>query len=289
MSESDGSIHSSAIIAPDALIDPSATIGEDVTVESGVMVGPRCTIGRGTRLRARCIVVQHTTLGEHNDVHPFAVLGGDPQDRAYNPETPGKLVIGDRNQIREGVTVSRGTTPGPDTVIGDENMLMAQSHVGHNCRVGNNNTFGNGASLAGHVHLGNRNTLSGFALVHQFTNVGDLTMFQGGATVGMHVPPFVIVTSAARNTLAGLNVIGLRRTPGYGDDDRREVKELYRRLFRDRGAKPLRPLLDELCASELTTAGRQLVEFCVSAMSPENPRRARGLCSARAGTKFEND
>ncbi len=289
MSEADGSIHTSAIIAPDALIDPTATIGEEVSVESGVIVGPHCTIGRGTRLRARCIVVQHTTLGEQNDVHPFAVLGGDPQDRAYKPETPGKLVIGSRNLIREGVTISRGTAPGPDTVIGDENMLMAQSHIGHNCRVGSNNTFGNGASLAGHVHMGSRNTLSGFAMVHQFTNVGDLTMFQGGAGVGMHVPPFVIVTAAARNTLAGLNIIGLRRTPGFGDDDRREVKELYRRLFRDRGAKALQPMLEELAQSELTNAGRQFVDFCVHAMNPENPRRARGLCSARAGNKFDTD
>lgn len=289
MSEADGSIHTSAIIAPDALIDPTATIGEDVTVESGVIVGPHCTIGHGTRLRARCIVVQHTRLGEQNDVHPFAVLGGDPQDRAYKPETPGKLVIGSRNLIREGVTISRGTAPGPDTVIGDENMLMAQSHIGHNCRVGSNNTFGNGASLAGHVQMGSRNTLSGFAMVHQFTNVGDLTMFQGGAGVGMHVPPFVIVTAAARNTLAGLNIIGLRRTPGFGDDDRREVKELYRRLFRDRGAKALQPMLEELAQSELTNAGRQFVDFCVHAMNPENPRRARGLCSARAGNKFDTD
>lgn len=287
MNEHAGRIATSATIAADALIHPTASIGENASVESGVIVGPRCVIGAGTRLRARCVIVQDTTLGEDNDVHPFAVLGGDPQDRAYNPETPGQLIIGHRNIIREGVTLSRGTMPGPDTVIGDDNMLMAQCHIGHNCRVGNSNTLGNGASLAGHVHMGDRNTLSGFALVHQFTDVGDLCMFQGGATVGMHVPPFVVVTNAARNTLAGLNVIGLRRTPGFTDEDRREVKTLYRQLFRDRGAKPFGQMLDEFASGELTGAGRRLVDFCVRSMHPENPRRARGLCSARGATRFE--
>lgn len=287
MSHTSPTVDPSARIAPDASIDPTSTIGADVIIESGVIVGPYCSIGARTRLRARCIIVQHTHLGEDNDVHAFAVLGGDPQDRAYNPETPGQLFIGSQNQIREGVTISRGTMPGPDTVIGDSNMLMAQSHIGHNCRVGSFNTFGNGASLAGHVHMGDRNTLSGFALVHQFVNVGDLCMFQGGAGVGMHVPPFVIVTAAVRNTLAGLNSIGLRRTPGFTDDDRREVKELYRRLFRERGAKPLGPLLDTIQDESLTPAGRRFVGFCREAMTPENPRRARGLCSATGVTKFE--
>lgn len=289
MSHATAAIDPSARIASDAIIDGSASIGPGAIVESGVIVGPRCTVGARTRLRARCILVQDTTLGEDNDVHPFAVLGGDPQDRAYNPETPGKLIIGSRNHIREGVTLSRGTMPGPDTVIGDENMLMAQCHIGHNCKVGNGNTFGNGASLAGHVHMGSRNTLSGFALVHQFVNVGDLCMFQGGAAVGMHVPPFVIVTAATRNTLAGLNIVGLRRTPGFGDEDRKQVKELYRRLFRDRAGKALAPLLEQIAGEPLTTAGKQFVDFCQTALHPENPRRARGLCSARGLTKFETD
>ena len=289
MNDQNGSIAPSATIATDAVIHPSAVISESVIIESGAIVGPRCVIGAGTRLRSRSIIVQDTTLGADNDVHPNAVLGGDPQDRAYNPETPGTLIIGSRNLIREGVTISRGTMPGPDTVIGDENMLMTQSHIGHNCRVGSNNTFGNGASLAGHVHMGNRNTLSGYALVHQFVDVGDLCMFQGGARVGMHVPPFVIVTSAKRNTLAGLNVVGLKRAPGYGDADRREVKALFRQLFRERGARPLVPMLEELASSELTRAGRQFVEFCISAMNPESPRRARGLCSARTGSRFDSE
>ncbi len=289
MNQPEGQIATSATIAPDALIHPSATIGENAVIESGVIVGPRCVIGAGTRLRARCVIVQDTTLGEHNDVHPYAVLGGDPQDRAYNPDTPGKLIIGSRNLIREGVTISRGTMPGPDTVIGDSNMLMAQSHIGHNCRVGSHNTFGNGASLAGHVHLGDRVTLSGFALVHQFVDIGDLCMFQGGAAVSMHVPPFVIVTNSMRNTIAGLNTIGLRRAPGFDDRDRREVKELYRLLLRDRGAQAFGPLLEEVSSRDLTPAGSRFVEFCRRAMNPENPRRARGLCSARSGTKFETE
>lgn len=289
MNDQAGSIATSATIAPDALIHPSATIGEQAVIETGVIVGPRCVVGAGTRLRARCVIVQDTTLGEHNDIHPYAVLGGDPQDRAYNPETPGKLIIGSRNLIREGVTISRGTMPGPDTVIGDSNMLMAQSHIGHNCRVGSFNTFGNGASLAGHVHLGDRVTLSGFALVHQFVDIGDLCMFQGGAAVSMHVPPFVIVTASTRNTLAGLNTVGLRRTPGFTDEDRTQVKRLFRRLFRDRGAAALGPLLEQVRAEPLSPAGSRLVEFCQRAMNPENPRRARGLCSARSGTRFDSD
>lgn len=289
MTDQAGSIATSATIAPDAMIHPTATIGEDATIETGVIVGPRCVVGAGTRLRARCIVVQDTAIGEHNDIHPYAVLGGDPQDRAYNPATPGKLIIGSRNLIRESVTISRGTAPGPDTVIGDSNMFMAQSHIGHNCRVGSFNTFGNGASLAGHVHLGDRVTLSGFALVHQFVDIGDLCMFQGGAAVSMHVPPFVIVTASGRNNLAGLNTVGLRRTPGFTDEDRSEVKQLYRRLFRDRRGQALASLLEQLRADPLSPAGSRFVEFCHRAINPENPRRARGLCSARSRTRSDSE
>ncbi len=269
-------IHPTARIDPGAMVDPSASIAENAVVERFAVVGPRCVIGPGTRLRAHSVVVEHTTLGAHNDVHPFAVLGGDPQDRAFKGDDRGTLVIGDRNIFREGVTLSRSSPTGPPTRIGNNNFFMAAAHVGHNCQVADNNTFANGAMLAGHVRMGSACVLSGGCAVHQFTNIGDGTMFQGGAMVGMHVPPYTIVTAV--NTLAGINRVGMRRNPEFTQADREHVKHLFRAMYRDRGAAPMLATAQELLASRAWgPAGTRFLRFIIDALNEQGPR-ARGVC-----------
>lgn len=279
MRRGDSMIDPSAEIHPTACIDTTAVIGPGVVIEQGVIVGPECEIGARTRLRSRSIIVERTALGAENDVHPYAVLGGDPQDRAFKPEARGRLFIGDRNIIREHVTISRGTGEEVPTRLGSGCMLMASSHVGHNAQVGDGVILANGCTLAGHVRLGPGCVLSGGTAVHQFTHVGEGVMFRGGAMVSQHVPPFVIVGD--HNRLSGLNRVGLRRNPAMKPEDRVEATIVYRALFRDRGGTPIRAVLADLRGRSWGTAATRMIGFVEDALS-QTGARARGLCAARA-------
>lgn len=269
-------IHPTAEVHPSAIVHPSALIGEGCVIDAGAMVGPACVIGPRTRLRAHSVVVEHTSIGSDNDIHSFASLGGDPQDRAFKGDIRGELIVGDRNIFREGVTLSRATQNGPPTRIGHDNYFMAQSHVGHNCQVGDRNTFANSAVLAGHVRFGNGCVLSAFCAVHQFTNVGDGVMFQGGAMMGMHVPPYLLVTGIS--TIAGINKVGMKRNPALNDADRLHIKELVRAMFRDRGAAPMLATAEGLLASRAWgDAGKAFLGFIIASLKETGPR-ARGIC-----------
>jgi len=272
-------IHPEARVDPLARVHPTSRVGAGAVIEANAVVGPQCVIGAGTRLRTGSVIVEHTTLGEGNDVHPTCVLGGDPQDRAFTGEIRGELIIGDRNIFREGVTFNRGTGNGPPTRVGSGCMFMAASHAGHNCQIGDNCTFANGALLAGHVRMGAGVVMAGGTAVHQFTNIGDGVMFQGGAMVGMHVPPYMVLTGV--NRIAGINRVGLRRNPAMAPRDREEIKELYKAVFRHRGAAPLLALAEELLAKrDWGLAGTTFLRFIVDALN-EKPPRARGVCGAR--------
>ncbi|MFM9959446.1 MAG: acyl-[acyl-carrier-protein]--UDP-N-acetylglucosamine O-acyltransferase [Phycisphaerales bacterium] len=270
-------IHPSSRVDSGALVDPSATIAEGAIVERFAVVGPRCVIGPGTRLRTHSVVVEHTTLGANNDVHPFATLGGDPQDRAFKGDDRGLLIIGDRNIFREGVTLNRASPTGPPTRLGNANYFMTDAHAGHNCVIGDNNTFANGAMLAGHVRMGSGCVLSGGCAVHQFTNIGDGVMFQGGAMMGMHVPPYMVVTEV--NLIAGINRVGMRRNPELNPADREDIKVLFRAMFRDRAGAPMLACAKELQASrQWGTAGTRFLNFIIDALNEQGPR-ARGICA----------
>lgn len=276
-------IHPSASIDDSARIHPSSTIGPDVVIEPDVIVGPHCSIAEGTRLRARAIIVERTTMGAHNDVHPYAVLGGDPQDRAYSPDTPGALVIGDRNIFREGVTISRSTGDAPVTTIADDCFFMSQSHAGHNCQVGSRVVLANNACLAGHSTVADGCVFSGFTGTHQFTRIGELVMFRAGARVGMHVPPFVVVADG--NLIGGLNIVGLRRA-GFNAQEREDLKAVYRAILRDRGATPIATVLDQLTQQQWTRAAQRFIDFITESLALEG-RHARGVCPAR--TRLASD
>ena len=272
-------IDPSAEIDPSARIDELARIESDVVVGPDVIVGPGCSIGAGTELRARAIVWRNTAMGEGNIVHPYAVLGGDPQDRAYSDETPGRLFIGDRNIFRENVTISRGTGEGVPTRIGSGNFFMAQAHAAHNVQIGDDNVFPNTTMIAGHVHIGSKCVFSGGVSIHQFVNIGDGVMIRGLVPLNMHIPPYVMVIGP--NRIGGLNVIGMRRM-GFDARARADAKLVHGAVFREREATPILDVLDALEA-ERTFDGpaKEMIDFIRHAMN-EAPPRNKGLCPGRS-------
>ena len=220
-------------------IHPTAVISSHANIAADVEIGPLCviednvTLGSGCRLASHVTIKRGTVLGSNNVIDVGAVLGGDPQHMAAGDEV-GDITIGSGNQIREFVTIHRAYKPGETTKIGDFNMFMASSHVGHDCVVGDHNILANNVLLAGHVEVDQRNYFGGGAAVHQFCRVGSYTMIGGLSRITRDVPPFVLVDGST-SLLVGLNKVGLRRT-GMPAEAREMLKEAYRIAFRDEGA-----------------------------------------------------
>lgn len=254
-------------IHPTAVIDPRAEI------DSGVEIGPYAVIDgpvkikRGSRVMAHAYLTGWTEIGSDNEVHPGAVLGGAPQDRAYGGEET-YLRIGDRNIFREHAQVHRGTAPGSATVIGSDNFLMANSHIGHNCRLGDHVILANGALLGGHVEVGSHVFISGNCVVHQFVRIGDYALMRGLSGTSRDVPPFAIVDW--QHTVRGVNTVGLKRA-GFDEKRIREIREAFRVLFRK--GRNLSLAVKELEASGRTNSDLSaLLEFIRSSK--------RGVCFA---------
>jgi UDP-N-acetylglucosamine acyltransferase len=201
-------IASSAHVHPSAVIDAEADLGEDVQVGPFVVIEGAVKIGAGCVLRNGAHLIGPLTMGCHNTVHSFAVLGDDPQHLKYAGETT-RLEIGDHNVFREHVTVHRATAATGVTRLGSHNFLMAGSHVAHDCVVGNHCVLANGALVGGHCVLEDGVVLSGNVAVHQFVRVGRLALMSGLSATGMDIPPFMIHQRI--NTVCGVNVIGMRR------------------------------------------------------------------------------
>lgn len=215
-------IHSTAIIHPGARVAADVEIGPYTVIDEHVELGSGCRVGPHVYLTG------HTTIGANNRFHAGCVIGDEPQDMKYKGQ-PTRTRIGEGNVFREHVTIHRSNKMEEDTIVGSGNLLMAHCHLGHNTIIGNNVVIANGALLAGHVTVGDRAFISGNCLVHQFTRIGTLAIMQGGAGIGMDLPPFCIVHNV--NELCGLNVIGLRRA-GFTSEQRIELKRLYKKLFR---------------------------------------------------------
>ena len=221
-----GSIHPTAIIGAGAELHPSVEVGPYAVIGAGVCIGAGSSVG------PHAVIEGRTTLGEKNRVFHFASVGAIPQDLKYAGE-PTALVIGDGNQIREFSTLHIGTAGGGGvTRIGNQNLFMAYSHVAHDSQVGNGCVFANGATLGGHVEVGDFVTLGGLSAVHQFTRIGPHAFIAGGSMVVMDVPPFCIA-QGDRAELAGLNVIGLQRH-GFTEEQLQRIKDAYRILFRSK-------------------------------------------------------
>ncbi len=220
-------IHPSAIVDPGARLAEGIEIGPYAVIEADVEIGPEC------RIAAHAVIKRYTRMGRDNRVHEHAVLGGTPQDLAFEGVTSG-LEIGDGNTIREGVTLHRPTREGDSTRIGDGTFLMANSHVAHDCTVGNHVVLANGACLAGHVSVGERAFLSAAVAVHQFCRIGRLCMVSGLAGVTMDCLPFTLIAGNPARVV-GLNRIGLKRA-GMDPEAIADLKRAFHRLFAEAGA-----------------------------------------------------
>lgn len=218
-------IDARAVVAAGAQIDDSVYIGPYAVIGSEVV------IGRGSRVESHVVIKGPTVIGADNHIFQFASIGDDPQDKKYKGERT-KLVIGDRNTIREYCTVNRGTAQDRgETTVGNDNWIMAYCHIAHDCWVGNHTIFANNASIAGHVHVGDHAVLGGFTAVHQFCQLGAHSLTSMFSYVTMDVAAYVIVSGRPAEA-RGINVEGLKRR-GFTPDQIRNLKNAYRTVFRE--------------------------------------------------------
>jgi len=219
------------MIHPSALIEPSACLAPDVEVGPYAIIGKQVSIGKGTRIGAHAVIGDWTEIGENNHIFHHTSVGAPPQDLKYRGEETWTR-IGNNNTVREFATIHRGTVTGHgETVVGDNNLFMAYSHVAHDCRIGSNVVMANVATLAGHVTIQDHVILGGLVAVHQFATVGAHVMIGGGTLIGLDIPPYMIATSGKRDAkLRGLNLIGLKRR-GFTDEAINNLKRTYKTLF----------------------------------------------------------
>ena len=213
-----------------AIINPGARLGKDVDVGPFTTIEADVTIGEGTVIGPNVSIMPYTSIGSCCHVHAGAVLGGIPQDVGFRGEKS-FITIGANCQIREGVTINRGTRADSVTEIGDDCFLMAFSHFGHNVKLGRGVIVANGALLAGYVEIGDKVVISGNCVLHQFVRVGRLVMLGGGCAVTKDVPPFCMLKPLEINRIVGLNTVGLRRS-NLTTRDQQEIKEGFKLLFR---------------------------------------------------------
>jgi UDP-N-acetylglucosamine acyltransferase len=265
-------IHSTAIVDSAARLGDDVEIGPHCVIEGDVQVGP------GTVLREGVILRRDTSLGAGNFIDSYTVLGGEPQDLKFDRKTRSGVRIGDRNTFREGVTISRATGEGLWTVVGSNTYWMAGAHAGHNAVVEDGAILVNGSAVAGHAVIGKRAILSAHVAVHQFCWIGEMVMSQGNAATSTHVPPYTLFSDV--NRMVGLNVIGLRRSPGITEEDRRQIKEAFALTYRS--GLPRAKTLEKMdaCTDWDVPAGkfREFIRRVFTASKPYN----RPLCAMRA-------
>lgn len=252
-------IHSTAVI------EKGAELGDDVDIGPYCVISGRAKVGDGTKLISHVTVEGRTLIGEQCTIHPFASIGGPPQDLTYHEEET-TCVIGSRTTIREYVTINRGTRASGATTLGNDNFIMAYSHIAHDCVVGNNVIMANCSTLAGHVHVDDFAILSGLCAIHQFCKVGKFAFISGLTGVPKDVPPFVMA-AGNRARLYGLNVVGLERHQ-FSKEEITKLKRAYRILFRSS-----LPLETSLKTIEEQLDGEHIKELVDFIRSSE-----RGIC-----------
>ncbi|CAM3730170.1 Acyl-[acyl-carrier-protein]-UDP-N-acetylglucosamine O-acyltransferase [Pseudomonas reidholzensis] len=235
-------------IDPRAIIDPSAKLAEGVEVGPWSIVGPDVEIGEGTVIGPHVVLKGPTRIGKHNRIYQFSSIGEDTPDLKYKGEAT-RLVIGDHNVIREGVTIHRGTVQDrAETTVGDHNLIMAYAHIGHDSVIGSHCILVNNTALAGHVHVGDWAILSGYTLVHQYCHIGAHAFSGMGTAIGKDVPAFVTVFGSPAEARS-MNFEGMRRR-GFSDEVihclRRAYKIVYRQgLTVEEALKELAPLASQ--------------------------------------------
>ena len=243
-------------IHPTAIVHPGAELSRGVEIGPFCLVGENVKLGEGTRLLANVVVNGHTIIGKQCEFHPFTVIGATSQDKKYRGEIS-HVRIGDRNVIREFVTIHRGTGEGSDTVIGNDNHLLAYVHIAHNCRVGNHVVMSNSVQLAGHVLVEDFAGIGGMVGVHQFVRIGRMAFIGGFSKLAQDVPPYFMIQGNP-GSVRGLNVEGMKRR-GVSKEAVNELKEAYRLLYRSEDRRE--SVLGSLRRSLTTVEGKQLVEF----------------------------
>ncbi len=242
-------------IHPTAIIDPKAQLGTDVSIGPFCTVGPNVTLGDGVQLVSHVVIDGHTQIGAQTLIHPMAFLGGPPQHLAHKGE-PTELVVGERNVIRENVTMHTGTVGGGGiTRVGSDSLYMVGAHVAHDCIVGNNVTFANSATLGGHVQVGDFVFMGGLSAVHQFTRIGRYAFVGGGGVVTKDIIPYGSVWGNHAH-LEGLNLVGLKRR-GFSREAINNLRAAYRLMFADEGTFQER--LDDV--SEVYHASSEVMEI----------------------------
>lgn len=218
------------MISPLAFVDPSAQIGENVEIGPFCFIDKNVVIGNDNIIMPHVNIMYGSRIGNGNQIHPGAVIGGIPQDLKFRGEET-TAQIGDNNRIRENVTINRGTASKGKTVVGNNNLLMENMHVAHDCVIGNNCIIGNSTKFAGEVVVDDHATISACVLIHQFCHIGGYVMIQGGSGCSKDIPPYIV---GGRNplTYAGINLVRLRRE-GYSTETITAIHDAYRIIYQN--------------------------------------------------------
>ncbi|MHB9154612.1 MAG: acyl-ACP--UDP-N-acetylglucosamine O-acyltransferase [Endomicrobiales bacterium] len=257
------------MIHPTVIVHPSARIAKDAAIAPYAVIGENTVIGAGTKIGAHT-VIEFSEIGENCTIYSHVSLGAAPQDLKYRNE-PTRLVLGKNCTVREFATLNRGTAAHGETVVGENCLLMAYTHVAHDCVVGNNVIMANAATLGGHVEVGDYAVISALVAVHQFTRIGKLVMLGGGSMASQDILPFT-QAQGDRARLIGLNLVGLKRRD-FSSEAIEEIKSAYRTLFLS--GLLMEEALDQLEASNPKAEVREMIEFIHSSK--------RGVC--RPGRK----
>lgn len=215
-------IHPTAIVSSQAKLGADVSVGPFCVIEAGAQIGDRCEI------HARASIKTGVVMGDDNTIFEGAIIGGKPQHRTV--DTAGSVVIGDRNTIRENATIHRALAVDEATIIGDDNLIMINSHIAHDCIIGDGTIIANNVLLAGHITVGDKAYLSGAAAFHQFVRVGAYAMVGGQAHVTRDIPPYLLIDGDTTQVV-GLNKVGLKRN-GFTAEQINELKAAYRLIYR---------------------------------------------------------
>ncbi len=218
------------MIHPQAIVDDRATLADNVRVGPWSLIGPDVEIGPDCVIESHVVIRGPTQIGAGNHIYQFSTVGESTPDLKYRNE-PTRLIIGDRNTIREGVTIHRGTVQDRgETIIGDDNLIMAYAHIGHDSVIGNNTILVNNVALAGHVHVGDFAILSGYTLVHQFCRIGSHSFSGMQTAIGKDVPAYITVSGSPAEAKT-INTEGLRRR-GFSDQAISQLRRAFKILYR---------------------------------------------------------
>lgn len=263
-------------IHPTAIIDPSAKIGEGTVIGPFTIIGKNTVIGKNNKIGPSCII-ENTTMGDENELIASCFIGVKPQDLSFQEGMESRVQMGNKNKIRECVTIHRATNLEQPTTIGDNCLLMANSHVAHDCVLGNNIILVNCCGVAGHVRIADHAILSGLTGIHQFVRIGRFAMLSGLSGLTLDLPPFCYATGT-RAKLAGLNLVGLKRA-GFKSETIRAIKHAYMELFLS--DRTMEESLKLLRSKPQVPEVVELIEFCESTK--------RGLTTSRAKSRKQKN